>query len=137
MHQGVFCHQIIGLTASPGVGRARGKNVDDAVNYLKQLCARLDVSDICSVRQQEQDLKNYVNIPKTGEAILAQNLFFHAFFFCEKKNVSHLFSTKNYINDVIDQDAFFLNLNYIVIKKRSLLFMYNIHLCILNNLLTF
>ena len=47
--------QIIGLTASLGVGKARNKN--EAQQHILQLCANLDCSVIVTVEKHTQDLK--------------------------------------------------------------------------------
>ena len=47
--------QIIGLTASLGVGKARNK--DEAQGHILQLCANLDCSVIVTVEKYKKDLK--------------------------------------------------------------------------------
>ena len=47
--------QIIGLTASLGVGKARNKN--DAQDHVLQLCANLDCSIIATVQKHVKDLE--------------------------------------------------------------------------------
>ena len=47
--------QIIGLTASLGVGKARNKN--DAQDHILQLCANLDSSVISTVQEYIKDLE--------------------------------------------------------------------------------
>lgn len=47
--------QIIGLTASLGVGKARNKN--DAQDHILQLCANLDSSVISTVQEHIKDLE--------------------------------------------------------------------------------
>ena len=47
--------QIIGLTASLGVGKARNKN--DAQDHILQLCANLDCSVIVTVQKHIKDLE--------------------------------------------------------------------------------
>ena len=42
----------------------------EAGKYLRQLCARLDVSHICSVRKQQADLQLYINQPVLGQYVL-------------------------------------------------------------------
>ncbi|KAK7488765.1 hypothetical protein BaRGS_00020062 [Batillaria attramentaria] len=56
--------QIMGLTASPGVGRAQGGDAEKALDYLLHLCARLDVQEICTVRDNKDDLAMYAHEPK-------------------------------------------------------------------------
>jgi len=54
------------LTASPGVGKA--KSDEDAIDHLIKLCANLDASDICTVRNKDHqaELQKNVNIPVEG-----------------------------------------------------------------------
>lgn len=49
--------QIIGLTASLGVGKARNK--DEAQEHILQLCANLDCSVIVTVEKYKEDLKGW------------------------------------------------------------------------------
>ena len=49
--------QIIGLTASLGVGKARNK--DEAQEHILQLCANLDCSVIVTVEKNKKDLKGW------------------------------------------------------------------------------
>ncbi|KAK7473348.1 hypothetical protein BaRGS_00035396 [Batillaria attramentaria] len=53
--------QIIGLTASPGVGE--GGTMEAALAHLKELCCNMDLEDICTV-ENENELKQYVSQPK-------------------------------------------------------------------------
>ena len=52
--------QIIGLTASLGVGKARNKN--EAQEHILQLCANLDCSVIVTVEKHTKDLKGKFNM---------------------------------------------------------------------------
>ncbi|XP_076465243.1 antiviral innate immune response receptor RIG-I-like [Babylonia areolata] len=54
--------QVIGLTASPGVG-PQG-NIDSAVSHIRQLCYSMDVERICTVKEHKQQLEIYVNQPQ-------------------------------------------------------------------------
>ena len=49
--------QIIGLTASLGVGKARNKN--EAQEHILQLCANLDCSAIVTVEKYKKDLNGW------------------------------------------------------------------------------
>lgn len=53
--------QIIGLTASVGVGKA--KNEDQAVKHIQSLMSNLDAEVICTVQNNMSELRRYVNIP--------------------------------------------------------------------------
>uniref|UniRef100_UPI00398F3A00 antiviral innate immune response receptor RIG-I isoform X1 n=2 Tax=Pristiophorus japonicus TaxID=55135 RepID=UPI00398F3A00 len=61
--------QIVGLTASVGVGDAN--SVSDAVDYIFQICANLDAETISTVKRNEAELKKYVFVSQkcTREAI--------------------------------------------------------------------
>lgn len=60
------CPQVVGLTASPGAGKA--KNDEDAIEHLVKLCANLDASEICTVRREDNvaELQQKVNVPIEG-----------------------------------------------------------------------
>lgn len=66
--------QIIGLTASPGIGRLRGGKPEQAVQHLYSLTASLDIEEICSVRRNVQDLEQHVARPKHGNTRLSVKL---------------------------------------------------------------
>nr|ALD49743.1 retinoic acid-inducible protein I [Anguilla japonica] len=53
--------QIVGLTASVGVGKS--KNERDAREHIYQLCANLDTDTISTVRQNEEELSSHVFVP--------------------------------------------------------------------------
>ena len=58
--------QIVGLTASVGVGSAR--DLDKAREHILSLCANLDAVDgISIVVKHEEELKKFVNKPKEGQ----------------------------------------------------------------------
>ncbi|XP_060695436.1 antiviral innate immune response receptor RIG-I-like isoform X2 [Hemiscyllium ocellatum] len=54
--------QIVGLTASLGVGDASSLN--DAVNYILQICANLDAESLSTVQKNVAELNKYVFVPK-------------------------------------------------------------------------
>ncbi|XP_070210700.1 ATP-dependent RNA helicase DHX58-like isoform X2 [Littorina saxatilis] len=54
--------QVIGLTASPGVGK--GKTMDEAVQHIKELCFSMNVEKICTVKKQKAALQLSINEPK-------------------------------------------------------------------------
>ncbi|XP_048382375.2 probable ATP-dependent RNA helicase DDX58 [Stegostoma tigrinum] len=54
--------QIVGLTASLGVGDA--STLNDAVNYILQICANLDAESISTVQKNVAELNKYVFVPK-------------------------------------------------------------------------
>lgn len=66
------CAQILGLTASVGVGNA--KSIKETIEHICTLSSYLDIQAVCTVRENEQDLQRYGNKPKTCRAI------FQAFF---------------------------------------------------------
>ncbi|XP_060069486.1 antiviral innate immune response receptor RIG-I-like [Ylistrum balloti] len=54
--------QVVGLTASVGVGKARKK--EDAITWIEKIMAHLDAQDLCTVRQNRAKLQQYVSIPE-------------------------------------------------------------------------
>ncbi|NXK46772.1 DDX58 helicase, partial [Chauna torquata] len=55
--------QILGLTASVGVGNA--KNVEETVEHICSLCSYLDIQAISTVTENIQDLQKFTNKPET------------------------------------------------------------------------
>ncbi|NXV94618.1 DDX58 helicase, partial [Calonectris borealis] len=55
--------QIVGLTASVGVGNA--KTTKEAIEHICTLCSYLDIQAISSVRENKQDLQRFGNKPET------------------------------------------------------------------------
>uniref|UniRef100_UPI00358DF329 ATP-dependent RNA helicase DHX58-like isoform X2 n=1 Tax=Myxine glutinosa TaxID=7769 RepID=UPI00358DF329 len=53
--------QIVGLTASPGTGRA--KNIETAREHVMQICANLDAWELVVVEQHTKELMTYTNDP--------------------------------------------------------------------------
>jgi len=60
----VFVSQVVGLTASVGVGKA--KSTDQAIDHILKLCANLHCHEICTVTKNIADLAKNVNKPKEG-----------------------------------------------------------------------
>ncbi|NWW77150.1 DDX58 helicase, partial [Climacteris rufus] len=55
--------QIVGLTASVGVGNAR--SINETVEHICTLCSYLDMQAISTVRENKQDLQRFRNKPET------------------------------------------------------------------------
>uniref|UniRef100_U3JEK6 RNA helicase n=1 Tax=Ficedula albicollis TaxID=59894 RepID=U3JEK6_FICAL len=55
--------QIVGLTASVGVGSAKSTN--ETVEHICTLCSYLDIQAISTVRENKQDLQRFGNKPET------------------------------------------------------------------------
>ncbi|XP_062456356.1 antiviral innate immune response receptor RIG-I isoform X2 [Rhea pennata] len=55
--------QIVGLTASVGVGSA--KNTNEVIGHICMLCSYLDIQTISTVRENIQDLQSIVYKPET------------------------------------------------------------------------
>ncbi|KFZ58430.1 putative ATP-dependent RNA helicase DDX58, partial [Podiceps cristatus] len=55
--------QIVGLTASVGVGNA--KSIKETEEHICTLCSYLDIQAISTVRENKQDLQRYGNKPET------------------------------------------------------------------------
>ncbi|XP_039204556.1 antiviral innate immune response receptor RIG-I [Crotalus tigris] len=58
----VLLPQIVGLTASPGIGNA--KNVGEAIDYICNICASLNIEVISTVRKNIKDLEEIVPKPE-------------------------------------------------------------------------
>lgn len=59
--QDIRLPQVVGLTASVGVGKA---NTDaQACNHIKKLCAHLDAEYICTVKNEVEQLARFTNEP--------------------------------------------------------------------------
>uniref|UniRef100_A0A8C5MRW6 RNA helicase n=1 Tax=Leptobrachium leishanense TaxID=445787 RepID=A0A8C5MRW6_9ANUR len=56
------CPQIVGLTASVGTGKS--KNEDDATNYVRKLCASLDIEALSTVKENLEELGEVVYKPE-------------------------------------------------------------------------
>ncbi|XP_053391260.1 interferon-induced helicase C domain-containing protein 1-like [Mercenaria mercenaria] len=54
--------QIVGLTASVGVGKAR--NEEKAMEHIKHLMANLDAQVICTVQRNMGELRQHVSLPE-------------------------------------------------------------------------
>ena len=70
----ILFFQMVGLTASVGVGKSR--TVEEAVEYILRLCARLDVTTLSTVKRCRENLLKWINIPKEG-LYLSCNLILH------------------------------------------------------------
>ncbi|NXM89686.1 DDX58 helicase, partial [Oenanthe oenanthe] len=55
--------QIVGLTASVGVGNAKSTN--ETVEHICTLCSYLDIQAISTVRENKEDLQRFGNKPET------------------------------------------------------------------------
>ncbi|KAG7477062.1 hypothetical protein MATL_G00089250 [Megalops atlanticus] len=60
--------QIVGLTASVGVGKS--KNEQDAREHIYQLCANLDTETISTVSQHVEELRNHVFVPNKDTRVV-------------------------------------------------------------------
>ena len=59
-----FKSQILGLTATPGTGKAKSQYA--AEDHVLQLCANLDVQHISVVEQNQNTLQERINVPVQG-----------------------------------------------------------------------
>ncbi|XP_032532119.1 probable ATP-dependent RNA helicase DDX58 isoform X2 [Chiroxiphia lanceolata] len=55
--------QIVGLTASVGVGNA--KNIKETIEHICTLCSCLDIQAISTVRENKEDLQRFGNKPES------------------------------------------------------------------------
>ena len=60
-----YSFQIIGLTASPGTGKA--KTIIGATNHVLKICANLDVDTISKPEKHKDVLLKRINIPEESE----------------------------------------------------------------------
>ncbi|XP_063151061.1 antiviral innate immune response receptor RIG-I [Candoia aspera] len=58
----ILLPQIVGLTASPGIGSAR--NLEEAIEYICKICASLNIEVISTVRKNINDLEQIVHKPE-------------------------------------------------------------------------
>uniref|UniRef100_A0A670ZGR7 RNA helicase n=1 Tax=Pseudonaja textilis TaxID=8673 RepID=A0A670ZGR7_PSETE len=68
--------QIVGLTASPGIGSA--KNIGEAIDYICKICASLNIEVISTVRKNIKDLEEIVHKPEKSEGYFNLKPFFIA-----------------------------------------------------------
>ncbi|NXC42753.1 DDX58 helicase, partial [Penelope pileata] len=64
--------QIIGLTASVGVGSAR--NTEETVEHICSLCSYLDIQAVSTVRENLEDLQRLVYRPETDVRLVRMRL---------------------------------------------------------------
>jgi len=57
--------QVVGLTASPGAGSAR--TVEMAIEYILELCANMDTTEISTVRDRENLAEMMKHIQQANE----------------------------------------------------------------------
>ena len=62
-------NQILGMTASLGVGSARSH--DAAINYMLKMCANMDIVKLSTVQKYKESLEKVVNKPAEGENIFS------------------------------------------------------------------
>ncbi|NXL94155.1 DDX58 helicase, partial [Alectura lathami] len=67
--------QILGLTASVGVGGA--KNIEETVEHICTLCSYLDIQVVSTVRENIEDLQRFVNKPETNVRLVKTRLHNH------------------------------------------------------------
>jgi len=81
--------QVIGLTASVGVGKA--KSMQQAVDHVLTLCANLDCQDISTVRDNIDELNRHANKPTEGTIVVDLLLITYQFLLQHIvfKNMSH------------------------------------------------
>lgn len=60
-----MCVQIVGLTASVGVGNA--KDITTTEEHICTLCSYLDIQAISTVRENKEELQRFINKPETGK----------------------------------------------------------------------
>ncbi len=70
--------QIVGLTASPGSGKAKTLGLDATQKHILGLCANLDAQAFVTVRNQthERTLREKVAQPEGGMLLFCSILFY-------------------------------------------------------------
>jgi len=59
--------QVVGLTASPGAGNAN--TVEMAVEYVLELCANMDATEISTVRDEMNRAEMMMHIQQANEGV--------------------------------------------------------------------
>uniref|UniRef100_A0A8B9BUJ4 RNA helicase n=1 Tax=Anser brachyrhynchus TaxID=132585 RepID=A0A8B9BUJ4_9AVES len=67
--------QILGLTASVGVGNA--KNIEETIEHICSLCSYLDIQAISTVRENIQDLQRFMNKPEIDVRLVKRRVHNH------------------------------------------------------------
>lgn len=63
--------QIVGLTASVGVGKSKStkqksRNEAEAMQWIFSVMANMDSEELCVVEEHKEELAQHVNIPDQG-----------------------------------------------------------------------
>nr|4A2W_A Chain A, RETINOIC ACID INDUCIBLE PROTEIN I [Anas platyrhynchos]4A2W_B Chain B, RETINOIC ACID INDUCIBLE PROTEIN I [Anas platyrhynchos] len=64
--------QILGLTASVGVGNA--KNIEETIEHICSLCSYLDIQAISTVRENIQELQRFMNKPEIDVRLVKRRI---------------------------------------------------------------
>ncbi|NXJ99600.1 DDX58 helicase, partial [Corythaixoides concolor] len=67
--------QIVGLTASVGVGNA--KSIEETIEHICTLCSYLDIQALSTVRENKQDLERFRNEPETHVRLVKMRVWNH------------------------------------------------------------
>uniref|UniRef100_A0A8C5X2C9 RNA helicase n=1 Tax=Malurus cyaneus samueli TaxID=2593467 RepID=A0A8C5X2C9_9PASS len=89
--------QIVGLTASVGVGNA--KTTHETVEHICTLCSYLDVQAISTVRENKQDLQRFSNKPETRK----RTSFLFSYIISDLMSETEVLMRKIYSVDTISQ----------------------------------
>ncbi|KAJ8317183.1 hypothetical protein KUTeg_005087 [Tegillarca granosa] len=68
-HKYIPEYSVIGLTASIGIGKA--ENEKDAVQYMLNICANMDVDEISTVQKYKDEMRKYVPVPSEEHVKMA------------------------------------------------------------------
>ncbi|XP_052772293.1 antiviral innate immune response receptor RIG-I-like isoform X2 [Mya arenaria] len=86
--------QIVGLTASIGVGNA--KNEEDAVEYITKVCATLDVKRLSTVERCRTSFEKHVNTPKEDTIKMTVRVKDP----CRNVLIQNMIKTEDILNDI-------------------------------------
>ncbi|NXC16262.1 DDX58 helicase, partial [Corythaeola cristata] len=67
--------QIVGLTASVGVGNA--KSIEETIEHICTLCSYLDIQALSTVRENKEDLERFRNEPETHVRLIKMRVRNH------------------------------------------------------------
>ncbi|NXI65277.1 DDX58 helicase, partial [Anseranas semipalmata] len=96
--------QILGLTASVGVGNA--KNIEETVEHICSLCSYLDIQAISTVRENIQELQRFMNRPETDVRLVKMRVHNHfAVIISDLMSETEALMRKIYSVDTISQNS--------------------------------
>ncbi|XP_035418859.2 antiviral innate immune response receptor RIG-I isoform X2 [Cygnus atratus] len=96
--------QILGLTASVGVGNA--KNIEETIEHICSLCSYLDIQAISTVRENIQDLQRFMNKPEIDVRLVKRRVHNHfAVIISDLMSETEALMRKIYSVDTVSQNS--------------------------------